>query len=229
MGAKVVLVEDDRRLSSLISTFLELESFDLTALFTGQGAVEKIKEINPELLILDLMLPGMNGIEICQKLRPEFSNPILMLTAKEDEFTEILALNKGVDDYLTKPLRPHVLLARMNVLLRRQRKEYAKPNVIEIHDFVINVKDRHVLKGDDPILLTDAEFELFITLVKNAGTIVSRDTLFSSLRGIEYNGMDRAVDQRVSTLRKKLDGNEKNNQYIKTVRGQGYLFPKDAV
>lgn len=229
MGTKVVLVEDDKRLASLIGTLLEIENFDMTALYTGKNAVEQILAIQPDIVVLDLMLPEMNGIEICRQLRPGFTNPILMLTAKDDDFTEVTALNNGVDDYLTKPLRPHVLLARMNVLLRRNAKQSTNPYVIKIHELTIQLMDRQVMKNNDPLELTDAEFDLLVELVQNAGKIVSRDDLFHSLRGIEYNGIDRSVDQRVSTLRRKLNGkNPGDIQYIRTVRGQGYLFPKES-
>lgn len=227
MGKSVVLIEDDKRLSSLIGTLLEIEGFDFQALFTGKNAVREIFAIQPDILILDLMLPEMNGIEICRSLRPAYSNPVLMLTGKDDELTEINALNNGVDDYLLKPLRPHVLLARINALLRRNAKENTNPYVIKIHELTINVVDRLVTKNRSLLELTDAEFDLLVELVQNAGKIVSRDDLFYSLRGIEYNGVNRSVDQRVSTLRKKLNGGSKDKiEYIRTVRGQGYLFPK---
>ena len=229
MGNKVVLVEDDKRLASLIGTLLEIENFQMTALYSGKDAVEKIFAIKPDIVVLDLMLPEVNGIDICCQLRPRYTNPILMLTAKDDDFTEVTALKNGVDDYLTKPLRPHVLLARMNVLLRRNFRQAKNPYIVTIHDLTINLMDRQVKKNEYPLELTDAEFDLLVELVQNAGKIVTRDDLFYSLRGIEYNGIDRSVDQRVSTLRRKLNGKDPGGiQYIRTVRGRGYLFPKES-
>ncbi|GAA0351180.1 winged helix-turn-helix domain-containing protein [Bowmanella denitrificans] len=227
MKGTIVLVEDDKRLSSLICQFLQSEGFEIFPLHTGLGACEEIQRLSPDLVILDYMLPEMDGIEICKCLRPRYSSPVLMLTAKDDDFTEVTAFNCGVDDYIAKPLRPHVLMARIYALLRRRKEQASNENVIFAQDLRINVVDRVIYKGDLEIDATDAEFDLLVELVKSAGNIVKRDQLFNSLRGFEYNGTDRSVDQRVSTLRKKLGDQDPPHQYIRTVRGRGYLFPRN--
>ncbi|BFM08072.1 response regulator transcription factor [Halioxenophilus aromaticivorans] len=228
MAKQLILVEDDKRLSELVSTYLTSEGFDVTTLYSGDNAVSEILSRTVDLVILDLMLPGMSGLEICRRLRTSLNCPIVMLTAQDDDFTEVSALNTGVDDYIIKPFRPHILLARINVLLRRC-KEIALPPSDEFliaQDLRVNVLDRSITKAGQPVDVTDAEFDLLVLLMKNAGSIVERDTLFNSLRGLDYNGTDRSVDQRVSMLRRKLGDHGQASQYIRTVRGKGYLFAR---
>lgn len=226
MKGLIVIVEDDKRLSSLVCQFLESEFYSVLPLYSGSDASVKIKSLRPNLVILDYMLPDKNGIEVCRELRPDFSSPVLMLTAHDDELTEVTALNSGVDDYITKPLRPHLLLARINALMRRQvvnRKD--KGTMIRAQDLRIDMVDRVIFRDDEKLAFTDAEFDLLVELVKRAGKIVERNELFNALRGFEYNGTDRSVDQRVSTLRKKLGDNEAPHKYIRTIRSKGYFFP----
>ncbi|WP_409523615.1 response regulator transcription factor [Nitrincola sp. MINF-07-Sa-05] len=227
MKGSIVLVEDDTRLSSLVCQFLQSEGFETYALFTGLGACEEILKLSPDLVILDYMLPGMDGIEICKSLRTRYSSPVLMLTANNDDFTEVTALNCGVDDYITKPLRPHVLISRIFALLRRRNEKAHSEHMISAQDLQINVVDRVIYKDGMEIGVTDAEFDLLVELVKSSGHIIKREQLFNALRGFEYNGTDRSVDQRVSTLRRKLGDHEPPYQYIRTVRGRGYLFPQN--
>lgn len=227
MKGSIVLVEDDKRLSSLVCQFLQSEGFETFPLFTGLDACDEILKLSPDLVILDYMLPGMDGIEICKSLRTRYSSPVLMLTANDDDFTEVTALNCGVDDYIAKPLRPHVLIARIFALLRRRKEKAHNENMISAQDLRINVVDRVIYKGGMEVDVTDAEFDLLVELVKSAGNIIKREQLFNALRGFEYNGTDRSVDQRVSTLRRKLGDHEPPYQYIRTVRGRGYLFPQN--
>jgi DNA-binding response OmpR family regulator len=226
MKGLIVIVEDDKRLSSLVCQFLESEFYSVLPLYSGIDASVKIKSLRPNLVILDYMLPEKNGIEVCRELRPDFSSPVLMLTAHDDELTEVTALNSGVDDYITKPLRPHLLLARINALMRRQVVNCKdKVTMIRAQDLRIDMVDRVIFRDDEKLAFTDAEFDLLVELVKRAGKIVERNELFNALRGFEYNGTDRSVDQRVSTLRKKLGDNEAPHKYIRTIRSKGYFFP----
>lgn len=227
MNGSIVIVEDDKRLSSLVCQYLESEFYTVFPFYSGLNASEKIQEIDPDLVILDYMLPEVDGIKVCRQLRPSFSSPVIMLTAHDDELTEVTALNSGVDDYITKPLRPHVLIARIKALLRRghNNKKRNERNRLEVQDLSIDIVDRIIYRGDDKICATDAEFDLMVELVKRAGKIVKRNELFNALRGFEYNGTDRSVDQRVSTLRKKLGDDDAPHRYIRTIRNKGYLFP----
>lgn len=222
---QLLIVEDDQRIAKLLVQFLRSEQFTVDWLESGEAAVEYIQHTPPDLVILDLMLPKMDGIEVCEKIRPSFSNSILMLTACEGDIQEVTALNAGVDDFLSKPIRTHVLLARINALLRRQTS--AQVSQIMLNDLSINHNKRTVTRDGQTIKLTDADFELLWILASRAGTIIKRDDLFYLLRGKAYDGLDRSIDMRISQLRKKLATPENNDGYIKTLRQLGYLFVKN--
>lgn len=225
---KIVFIEDDLRLADMVSTFLKSEGYDVVHVSEGKSAAPTIVSESPNLVLLDLMLPDVDGIEICRQVRPDYAGPIIMLTAKNDELTEISALNIGADDYITKPIRPHILKARIAAQLRRESRAQKAPTAIyESGELEINLEKYNVsLKGLD-VLLTDAEFELLALLVKNAGIILSREEIFKAIKGVEYDGLDRSVDIRISSLRKKLGDEKEPYQYIKTVRSKGYLFVKE--
>lgn len=222
---KIILVEDDPRLSKLISTFLSSEGFEIEAIDRGDTCVDKIVNNNPDLVILDMMLPGLDGLEVCQKIRPHYSHPIIMITANDDELTEISALNFGVDDFVAKPLRPHVLLARINALLRRINKDVQPlTGRIKVQDIEMDTGNRTVTCQQKALELSDAEYDVLRVLLENAGRLINREFLFKAVRGLEYDGLDRSIDMRISTLRKKLNDTRPPHRYIKSVRGQGYLF-----
>ena len=226
MTQKILIVEDDERIAKLLVQFLRIEKFDVDWVDNGEDAVLNVKQAPPDLIVLDLMLPKMDGIEVCEAIRPFYHSGILMLTASEGDLTEVTALNAGIDDFLCKPIRTHVLLARINALLRRQAPpKVSKIDVIDLH---IDHDKRQVIRDGDAIELSDSEFELIWVLACRAGTVIKRDELFYLLRGKEYDGLDRSIDMRVSQLRKKLVNNEQpGREYIKTLRQLGYLFMKD--
>ncbi|MCW8879828.1 MAG: response regulator transcription factor [Kangiellaceae bacterium] len=222
---EVLIVEDDQRIAKLLVQFLSIEGFKVDWLESGEAAVERIKRQPPELVILDLMLPKMDGVEVCRQVRPDFENSILMLTAHEGDIQEVTALNAGVDDFLNKPIRTHVLLARINALLRRQSKP--TKTLIQVSDLIIDHNKRTVVRQDEGISLTDSEFELLWILANKAGSIVKREELFQMLRGKDYDGLDRSIDMRISKLRKKLSAGNKSKDYVRTIRQLGYIFVKD--
>ncbi|MEE9326086.1 MAG: response regulator transcription factor [Cocleimonas sp.] len=221
---KISLVEDDVELAKMIKSFLISEGFGVTWVDDGIKAVQHILSDQPDLVVLDIMLPELNGIEVCRQIRKEFNNPVLMLTAKDDDFTEVSALNTGADGYLNKPVRPHILLAHINALLRRNQNKSIRSDTVQIQNLSINLKSYTLQKDGEEIILTSGEFELLTVLVKSNGVPVSRDSLYQQLRGIEYDGLDRSIDLRVSSLRKKLDDDTPPYRFIKTVRGKGYLL-----
>ncbi|MCP3673744.1 MAG: response regulator transcription factor [Gammaproteobacteria bacterium] len=222
---KLLIVEDDIRIAKLLVQFLSSEGFLATWVETGEEAVEIIKQTPPDLVILDLMLPKMDGVEVCSAVRPEFKNSILMLTAHEGDIQEVTALNAGVDDFLAKPIRTHVLLARINALLRRQDKP--SQSILKVADLVVDHNKRCLSQAGQVIPLVDSEFELLWILVSHAGSIVKREDLFSMLRGKDYDGLDRSIDMRISKLRKKLSTANPDKEYIRTLRQLGYIFIKD--
>ncbi|MCU7934370.1 MAG: response regulator transcription factor [Candidatus Thiodiazotropha sp. (ex Dulcina madagascariensis)] len=224
----IVLVEDDLELNQMMSGFLREEGYLVTSVFNGNDAVDMIIAENPDLVILDLMLPGIDGIEICRRIRTEFINPIVMLTAKDDDLVEVASLQQGVDNYLNKPIRPHVLLAHVQAALRRSSisAKPENPSHLVVQDITLDRESLCVTLREALLDLTSGEFELLAVLMENAGVPVSRDMLYKLTRGIEYDGLDRSMDLRISTLRRKLNDENPPYRYIKTVRGKGYLMSK---
>lgn len=224
-ASSILIVEDDERIAKLLVQFLRSEKFDVDWVGCGEKAVEAVLSNPPDLVVLDLMLPKMDGIEVCQAIRPEFNNAILMLTANEGDLQEVTALNAGIDDFLSKPIRTHVLLARINALLRRQSPP--EQSKVQVADLVIDHDKRLIFRNEQIIELGDSEFELLWVLASRAGTVIKRDELFHLLRGKEYDGLDRSIDMRISQVRKKLSKGNAEREYIKTLRQLGYLFMKD--
>ncbi|MCU7878544.1 MAG: response regulator transcription factor [Candidatus Thiodiazotropha sp. (ex Lucinoma borealis)] len=224
----IVLVEDDLELNKMISGFLQEEGYLVTSIFNGNDAVDAIVTQNPDLVILDLMLPGIDGIEICRRIRMKYINPIVMLTAKDDDLVEVASLQQGVDNYLNKPIRPHVLLAHLQAVLRRSTisAKPTNPSHLVVQDITLDPESLRVTLSDESLDLTTGEFELLAVLMENAGLPVSRDKLYKLTRGIEYDGLDRSIDLRISNLCKKLNDESPPYRYIKTVRGKGYLMSK---
>jgi DNA-binding response OmpR family regulator len=226
----LLLVEDDTELGPMIVAFLSDAGYRVEWLDNGAAAVKRLSaEPAPDLTILDVKLPELSGIEVCRQARTHYSNPILMLTASNDELTEINSLNRGADAYLTKPVRPHVLLAHIKSLLRRvgdapQAGETTSGDMLSVQDLSIHPRSLSARIDDQELPLTTAEYQLLEHLARHAGRLVTREQLYRALRGIEYDGVDRAIDMRVSVLRKKMDDAIPPFRYIKTVRGKGYLL-----
>lgn len=221
----IFLVEDDRRLAGLMEAYLSKQGYRVTAYPRGNGAEEAILAARPDLVVLDIMLPGKGGFEVCRDLRPLYPGLIMMLTARGDEIDEILGLELGADDYLAKPVEPRRLLARVRALLRRGTQDDTIPGErLAFGGFVIDQGTRSVLLHGEPLELTTAEFDLLWLLASHAGRILTRDDILGNLRGIGFDGTDRSIDARISRLRKKLLDDPDAPTRIKTVRGKGYLF-----
>ncbi len=227
---KILLVEDDRQLSEMIKDFLESEGLHVIQEYRGDRVIKVVEKHSPDLIILDLMLPGKDGFSICRDLRPNFTNPILMLTAKSTDFDQVLGLEIGADDYVIKPVEPRVLLARINALLRRGKviKAGQENNEISYGNLTINRKSRKVILADEQIDLTSQEFDLLWLLASRAGEVQNRDYIYKAVVGRDYDGLDRSVDVRISRLRKKMRDSNETPFRIKTIWGQGYLFVPDA-
>nr|WP_217434898.1 response regulator transcription factor [Marinifaba aquimaris] len=227
----IVLVEDDIKLSRLVSDYLESNGYTVEVINNGAKAVIQLQKIKADMIILDVMLPGLNGFEICKQIRPVFSGPILFLTAKASDFDHVLGLEIGADDFIIKPVEPRVLLARVQTLFRRSgpaQSEVLQTNEITLGHLVINTNKRTTHLANESIELTTHEFDLLQVLMANAGEVLSREYLTQALRGRDYNGLDRSVDVRVSKLRRKLGDDSDDPQKIKTIWGQGYLLVPDA-
>lgn len=220
----ILLVEDDTRLAELVERFLAKQGFAVGVEARGDRAAERIVKEQPSLVILDIMLPGEDGLSICRRLRPRYQGPVLMLTARGEELDEIEGLDSGADDYLAKPVRPQLLLSRVRALLRRTGAGKSDARVIECGVLAIDSGRRTVRCAGRDVALTGAEFNLLWFLAERAGQVVDRDTLYLALRGTPYDGIDRALDLRVSKIRKKLRDDAKQPTLIKSVRGVGYIL-----
>lgn len=222
----VLLVEDDRQLSAMISEFLTGYGFEVAVEGRGDSAVARILTQKPDAVILDVNLPGLDGFDVCRQVRKEYRGPILILTARGDEVDEVVGLEIGADDYIAKPVRPRVLLARLRSHLRKstpvddQRK-------ITVGDLSIDSSRRVVEIAGANIELTTAEFDLLWLLAKHAGEVISRDDIYRQLFDIPYDGIDRSIDLRVSRLRRRVGDDSSNPTRIKSVRGVGYILVLD--
>lgn len=225
----VLIIEDDVRLAELTRDYLESNGFKVTVEAEGSRGVEQILALQPDLVILDLMLPGEDGLSICRRARPDYAGPILMLTARTDDMDQVLGLEMGADDYVPKPVQPRVLLARMRALLRRaENAEHSGDARLSFGNLEIDSATREAWLEGERIDLTSAEFDLLWLLASNAGRVLTREEIFSDLRGIKYDGQDRSIDVRVSRIRPKIGDDPNHPHRIKTVRSKGYLFVKDA-
>ena len=232
---QVLLVEDDVRLAALIQEYLQNQSINVSIEHRGDHACDRILNESPDLVVLDLMLPGLDGLSVCRTVRPKYDGPILMLTARDEDIDQVVGLEIGADDYVTKPVQPRVLLARIRALLRRFPKREPSPGTVtavktEHHydTFKISATAREAWLDGAVVDLTTNEFELLWLLASRPGEILSRDIILENLRGIDYDGADRSVDLRISRLRKKLGDNTSHPTRIKTIRGKGYLLVKEA-
>jgi len=227
--AKILLVEDNQLLSASIAEYLEMEGFSVSVEANGIIAQQRILNEQPDLVILDLMLPGRDGVSICRQVRDSYLGYILMLTAKEDEIDQIIGLEIGADDYLIKPVKPRLLLAKVKSFLRRKVTFSPQDNVIINHGRLqIDTRQRLVTLKQTPVDITAAEYEVLLLLTKHPGEILSRDFMAQHLKGLEYDGLERSTDNRISQLRKKLNDDARSPKRIKTIRSKGYLFIASA-
>lgn len=227
----ILIVEDDQRLAELTREYLQSNGLQVSIEMDGALAAARILQEQPDLVILDLMLPGEDGLSICRKVRGQYEGPILMLTARTDDMDQVLGLEMGADDYVCKPVRPRVLLARIRALLRRREGSEVAASErrrLQFGSLVIDSAMREAWLGEQSIELTSAEFDLLWLLTANAGRILSREEIFNALRGIEYDGQDRSIDVRISRIRPKIGDDPMHPRLIKTVRSKGYLFVAEA-
>ncbi len=227
---KVLIVEDDQRLAELVIEYLQNYEFDVDWVNRGDIALSRFQQNPADVVILDLMLPGHDGMVICRQIRAISQVPILILTAREDVFDEVAGLEQGADDYVNKPVQPRVLLARLRALLRRsQDKQDAAESTdkdVKFGALRISVANRNVYWRDELVSLNTAEYKLFMVLVESAGKVLSRNDILLAMRGIEFDGLDRSIDNKISRLRRKFD--DTHSEKIKTVWGEGYLFSPSA-
>lgn len=220
MSPRVLVVDDDAALSEMIGIVLESEGIDAVFSTDGTSALEKFREAQPDLVLLDLMLPGIDGIEVCKRIRAESGVPIIMLTAKSDTADVVLGLEAGADDYVPKPFKPRELVARMRARLRRHDGEEAE--VLRVADLVIDVAGHQVSRGAQQISLTPLEFDLLVALARKPWQVFSREVLLEQVWGYRHQADTRLVNVHVQRLRAKVEKDPENPEVVLTVRGVGY-------
>lgn len=232
MNTKTILaIDDEEHILELISYNLEVGGYKVMKAQTGEEGLSLLQSVPIDLVLLDLMLPGIDGIEVLKRIRADRELkkvPVIMLTAKNDEISKVIGLELGADDYLGKPFGVHELMARIKAVLRRTSQdtepEEEKEDKLIVNGIVINKTTRVVLVNDKVVELSLKEFELLYLLAKNKGRVFSRDTLLEQIWGYDYLGETRTVDVHIRNLRKKIEEDDNNPQYIRTVRGVGYKF-----
>jgi DNA-binding response OmpR family regulator len=232
----VLLVEDDARLARLTAEFLGKNGMEVAVLGDGAAALEALNRQRFEVVLLDLMLPGLDGLEVCRRIRaaPSLAEvAVIMLTARGDDVDKIVGLELGADDYLAKPYNPRELLARIRAVLRRGRTTGEPPGGVRgerlaVQDLVIDLGARTVSAGSRPVILTYFEFELLATLARTPGRVLSREHLYERLKHESFESFDRAIDVHISKLRQKLGDDPRSPRYIRTVRGVGYVLLRET-
>jgi len=225
MPKRILIVDDEVKIREMVKSYLENEGFEVVQATDGPGSLESISKDKPSLIVLDWMLPGMSGLEICRRVREKSNIPIIMLTAKTEEVDTLLGLELGADDYITKPFSLRELAARIKAVLRRSEPDENKnSDVIKIGELEINL-DRHEVRSEGKsISLTPTEFKILSILSGNPGRVYSRLQLLDAAMGFTYEGYERSIDTHISNLRKKIEPDPANPRYILTVYGTGYRF-----
>ena len=224
MPERILVVEDDHTIARAIKEYLESQGFEVITAPTGQDALILFPSVRPVLVILDLNLPKLSGLDVLQKIRKDSWVPILIVTARTEEADRVIGLEMGADDYITKPFSLRELAARVRAALRRAKGETSQPETIYAGDLVIDLHQRRVWRSQQEIVLTPTEFDLLVTLAKHPGRVFTRLSLLQAIKGYAYEGVDRTIDVHIKNLRQKIEPDVTHPKYIITVRGVGYRF-----
>jgi two-component system, OmpR family, response regulator len=227
MARKILVVDDEKRIVEIVKAYLEKDGFQVTGAYDGQAALQVARKEKPDLVILDLMLPEVNGWDVCRTLRKESDVPVIMLTARDDVTDKIVGLELGADDYVTKPFDPKELVARVKAVLRRKESQGVASLVLNIGSLRIDRDKRTVSRDGDNIELTSTEFDLLFKLVEFPGRVYSRMQLLEHIQGDAYDGYERTIDSHIKNLRKKIEPNPEHPRYVLTVHGAGYKIAEE--
>lgn len=234
MSQRALIVEDEQNIVDLLRSYLEREGFEVAEALDGNAALEEIKSFQPDVVVLDWMLPGLDGMEVLRRMRLFSGAYVVVLTARSEETDKIVGLSSGADDYVTKPFSPGELVARIRAMLRRPRggqpalqsEDEDQDKTLQFGDLSIAPGSREVTRADEPTGLTALEFDLLLTLAGRPGYVFSRSRLLERLWGEDYFGDDHVVDVHIANLRKKIEPDPAKPRYVQTVRGVGYRFSK---
>jgi DNA-binding response OmpR family regulator len=226
---RILIVEDDDALAGLLLEYLGMHGFELDRVAAGDVGAERILASEPDVVVLDLMLPELSGLEVCRRVRAVFDGAILMLTASQSVADHVVGLELGADDFVVKPIEPRVLLARIRALLRRNDAQRSggpdtEEGLLRAGPIVVDVSSRDVRVDGTPVSLTTMEFDVLRKLAEEAGSVVRREALYADVMGVEYDGLDRGMDVHVSRIRRKLERSGFDPGRLKSVRGVGYLL-----
>jgi DNA-binding response OmpR family regulator len=225
VAERILLIEDDARLARMVDDYLSGAGFRVTQAATGKAGLALAERDSFDALVLDLMLPDMDGLDVCKALRARNQTPILMLTARGDAMDRVVGLEMGADDYLPKPFEPRELLARLRAILRRAHTS-APANVLHFGRLEIDKDAREIRIDGAPRTLTSYQFALMLAMAERAGRVLSRDTLFDLVKGESIEAFDRSIDVHISRIRAAIEDNPKKPRRVITVRGAGYVFAK---
>ncbi len=220
----ILVVDDEARIVKLVRDYLERAGFEVLTARDGETALHLARREQPDLIVLDLMLPGMDGLDVCRRLRQESSVPIIMLTARVEEVDRIVGLELGADDYVTKPFSPREVVARVRATLRRASGELGPTTIIRAGDVELDTAALTATVAGQPVNLTPTEFQLLATLARQPGRTFSREQLLEAIHGVTFDGYDRSVDSHIKNLRRAIEPDPHQPRYIQTVYGVGYRF-----
>lgn len=224
MNNTILIIDDDTELTDLLCEYLEPEGFNVVCVHDGEQAVKKATNLPFDAIILDVMLPKLNGFQVLKAIREHLETPVLMLTARGEDIDRIVGLEIGADDYLPKPCNPRELVARLRAILRRTQKVAIQRPIIEEHNIIVDCSKRLATVSGTHLELTNAEFNILEMLIKSPGQAFSKEELTEYALGRKYTAYDRSIDVHISNLRNKLGNNASGEARIKTVRGFGYMF-----
>lgn len=224
MNELILIVDDEPKIIKLARDYLERNGYRTVSATSGNDALTTFRHEKPNLVVLDLNLPGMDGLDVCRAIRRDSDVPIIMLTARVEEMDRLIGLELGADDYVTKPFSPRELVARVKAVLRRVRGDVGQAGILRAADLEIDLDGHRVTRAGEAIQLSRTEFNLLVLLARNAGQSFTRAQLLSRLHGVAYDGYDRSVDAHIKNLRRKLEVDPANPRYILTVYGIGYRF-----
>lgn len=223
---KILVIEDEPTLLKILQSYLEKEGYTVITAIRGDTGFDLSLTENPDLILLDLNLPGMDGIDVARGILQQKSIPIIMITARVEESDKLLGLELGADDYISKPFSPREVVARVKTVLRRTEKSASPQSIVEFKEISIHLDTRLVKRGDDILELTPSEFNLCLLMAQNPGRVYSRMQLLEVIQGEAYEGYERTIDAHIKNLRAKIETDPKNPQFIKTVFGVGYRFSR---
>lgn len=229
MPQTILIVDDEKRLVSLVQSYLAQEGYRAVAAYNGKEALAVAEKENPDLIILDIMMPEMNGYEFMRAHHAEKDTPIIMLTAKVEDDDKIIGLELGADDYVAKPFKPRELMARVRNVLRRVGKNEPKGKTLKVLDITLDRDSREVFAGSRSVDLTPSEFDLLAALMGAPGRVFSRLDLLDVIQGVRYEGYERTIDTHIKNLRSKIEEDPRKPQYIETVYGVGYRLHKGRI